>query len=265
LPGGSDQDSWPAAAESLKARALAWTYRPADSVSETQEPWTHGTIYRCAEFPNFSDLNSLRVRGAPAMTPAELYDFAERQLGRYVHRRINFDSSAFAAPHRELFAARGFMTVRLTLMHFEGQRPSSPDPAVREVSYDAVERLRVRWHHEDFGEHDDPTAYLAEARAVHNRLGARTLAILDGADPIAFAGLELGRHELEIAGLYALPQHRGRGLGTRLTRSAIAGTDAEHLWICADEADRPKHLYARLGFRPVLTTEMFLRLLPQAD
>ena len=26
----------------------------------------------------------------------------------------------------------------------------------------------------------------------------------------------------------------------------------EHLWICADDEDRPKQLYTRLGFRPVL-------------
>jgi hypothetical protein len=32
------------------------------------------------------------------------------------------------------------------------------------------------------------------------------------------------------------------------------------IWIAADDEDRPKRLYARLGFRPVITTTMFLRL-----
>jgi hypothetical protein len=34
----------------------------------------------------------------------------------------------------------------------------------------------------------------------------------------------------------------------------------EHLWICADDEDRPKQLYTRLGFRPVLTTTEYARL-----
>jgi ribosomal protein S18 acetylase RimI-like enzyme len=254
-----------AAAAALTSRALAWTYHEPEWMGATEERWAHGTIYRHPEFPNLSDLNSLRVREATTMTAPELFAFAEDKLGRYVHRRIHFDSTAFAAPHREYFAARGFMTFGLTLMHFEGQRPAEPDPAVREVEYDTVAPLRVRWHHEDFGEDDDPTAFHAEGRIVHMRLGERTLAVFDDGQPIAFAGLDLGDDELEIAGLYVVPEHRGHGLGTALTQSALASAGTEYVWICAEEAGRPKHLYARLGFRPVLTTEMFLRLLPQAD
>jgi GNAT superfamily N-acetyltransferase len=252
-------------APELIGRALAWTYHEPERLCPTQEPWAHGTIYRHPEFPNLVDLNMVRVRDAPVMTAPELYSFAERELGRYAHRKIHFDSAAFAAPHRTYFAARGFMTTSLTLMHFEGQRPARPDPAVREVEYSAVAPLRIRWHHEDFGERDDPTAFHAEAETLRTRLGARTLATFDGARPIAFAGLDLGDDELEIAGLYVLPEYRGHGVGTALTQSALAGAGTEHVWICAEEAGRPKHLYARLGFRPVLTTEVFLRLLPQAD
>ncbi len=62
-----------------------------------------------------------------------------------------------------------------------------------------------------------------------------------------------------------LPEYRGRGLGTALTQSALAGAGTEHVWICAEEADRPKHLYSRLGFRPVLTTAVFLRFRPRTD
>jgi GNAT superfamily N-acetyltransferase len=79
--------------------------------------------------------------------------------------------------------------------------------------------------------------------------------------PIGFAAFDLGDDEIEIGGLYVLPAYRGRERGTALARAAIgtAGTP-RHLWICADDEDRPEHLYARLGFRPVLTTTEFLRL-----
>jgi hypothetical protein len=39
-----------------------------------------------------------------------------------------------------------------------------------------------------------------------------------------------------------------------MTRAAIeAAAGARDLWIAADDEDRPKELYARLGFRPVWT------------
>lgn len=249
----------------LRARALDWTYRQAELLCETQDPWAHGTIYRNAEFPDYSDLNFLRIRERTAMTSPELHELAEAELGRYVHRRLQFDSAKAAVRHRSYFAAQGFTTVTLTLMHFEASRPTSPDPAVREVDYDAVEPLRVSWHHEDFGADDDPTAYLADSRAVHVRLGVRTLAIFADGAPVAFADLDLGAEEVELAALYVLPEHRGRGLGTVLARSAIAGVDAEHVWIAADAHGRPRRLYARLGFRPVLTTGTFLRPRPKTD
>ena len=48
---------------------------------------------------------------------------------------------------------------------------------------------------------------------------------------------------------------------TPITAAAIAaGGEAEDLWIVADDEDRAKDLYARLGFRTVWTTIEFLRL-----
>jgi ribosomal protein S18 acetylase RimI-like enzyme len=59
----------------------------------------------------------------------------------------------------------------------------------------------------------------------------------------------------EITQVYVHPEHRGRGLGTAITTAAIeAAGDIEDLWIGADDEDRPKELYERLGFRPVWIT-----------
>lgn len=71
----------------------------------------------------------------------------------------------------------------------------------------------------------------------------------------------------EITQVFVHPGHRGGGRGTAMTRAAIiASRDAEDLWIVADDDDRPKQLYARLGFAPAWTTMEFLRLPdPQAS
>jgi hypothetical protein len=84
------------------------------------------------------------------------------------------------------------------------------DPRVREVDYDTVDPLRRAWQREDFGD-NDPTEYQQQAKAVRTLLGARTLAIFAGAEPIAFAGLDLGEDGAEIGGLYALPARSHNG------------------------------------------------------
>ncbi|HWW90415.1 MAG TPA: hypothetical protein VNY35_06505, partial [Solirubrobacteraceae bacterium] len=54
---------------------------------------------------------------------------------------------------------------------------------------------------------------------------------------------------------------RGGGRGETITRAAIdAAGDVEDLWICADDEDWPKELYARLGFRPVWRSTQFTRM-----
>jgi ribosomal protein S18 acetylase RimI-like enzyme len=65
--------------------------------------------------------------------------------------------------------------------------------------------------------------------------------------------------EVEIGAVYVSPGYRGQGRGTALTQATIrAAGGVTHVWISADDEDRPKHLYARLGFRPVVkTTELW--------
>jgi GNAT superfamily N-acetyltransferase len=61
--------------------------------------------------------------------------------------------------------------------------------------------------------------------------------------------------------VYVRADRRGHGLGTAVTSAAIrSAPPVRDLWITADDEDRPKHLYARLGFRPVTRQLQFLRL-----
>ncbi len=72
---------------------------------------------------------------------------------------------------------------------------------------------------------------------------------------MAFAELEHRDGAAEITGVFVTPARRGDGLGTALTIAAIeAAAAVDDLWIAADDENRPKELYDRLGFRPVLTT-----------
>jgi predicted GNAT family acetyltransferase len=107
----------------------------------------------------------------------------------------------------------------------------------------------------------DPIAHHAEARDVALRCHAQVLAVLESDAPVAIAQLERDGDAAEITQVYVRPEYRGGGRGTTITRGAIyAAGDARDLWIVADDEDRPKQLYARLGFRPAWTAMEFLRL-----
>jgi GNAT superfamily N-acetyltransferase len=244
----------------VAARALAWTRWQRDSICDQIEPWEHGSVLRTPRYPTWFEASLVRVEDDPGMTMAELVAFADRALAGFGHRLISFEVAEAGAALPTEFQAAGWRTHPLVYMHHEGLRPSVDDAQVREVPYDAVEHLRRAWHHEDFPS-QDPTEFHADMREVRLARGDRTLAVHDAGEPIAYAALDSGENQVEVGAVYVLPQYRGGGRGTALTRAAIAAAgDVDDVWICADAEDRPRHLYARLGFRPVLHTMDFLRL-----
>lgn len=223
-------------------------------------PWEHGVVVRAERFPRCFDLNVVRVKGDPRLSVDALIEIGEHALSDLDYRRIDFDEASVAEPLRAEFRRQGFRSTRLVLMRFEGAPVRLTDFPVVEVDYDAVRELRRVWHQEDFPGLDD-SQFEAQAREVRQTLGTRTLAAHQDGEQIAYAALDVGDRGVEIGALYVLPDHRGHGIGTALTLAAIATSHSpENLWICADDEDRPKQLYTRLGFRPVITWTEFLRL-----
>jgi GNAT superfamily N-acetyltransferase len=241
-------------------RARVWTQRARARFCDRVERWDHGVVTCATRFPRYFDLNVVRVHDDPQMTVDELVAFADHALEGLEHRRIDFDRAAVAEPLRDEFHARNFQSVRLVLMRFQGERPSAREFPITEVTYETVDHLRRAWHQEDFPGRDDSEAE-AQAREVRLTLGSRVFALHEDGEPVAFAALDVGDDEAEVAGLYVLRRYRGQGRGTMLTKAAIAAAGGvRDLWICADDQDRPRRLYARLGFRPVVWWTEFLRL-----
>jgi GNAT superfamily N-acetyltransferase len=218
------------------------------------EPWEHGTIVRASRYPTYYDFNLVRVEDEPGMSVPQLIEFADGALSGLDHRRFDFEAVEAGDARRAEFEAAGWKTMRLLWMRHETPPPAGPAIAVEEVAYDAVHDLRVAWHDEDFPG-VDPDSYLPAAREVALGRAARVLAVHEDSAPLAFAQLERdGDDAAEITQVYVHPDHRGGGRGTAMTRAAIeAAAGARDLWIAADDEDRPKELYARLGFRPVWT------------
>jgi GNAT superfamily N-acetyltransferase len=251
-----------AAGVQLSARARAWRRNCLRAVCDVLEPWEHGTVARATRYPSYFGFNLVTVERDPRMAVDQLVAFSERALDGLPHRHIEFESYQAGQALRAGFETLGWRTECVLWMRHEGTAKADPGNhvEVREVPYDRAHRLRVSWHQEDFPG-VDASMHFGSAREVALARNARVLGAGEEARPIAYAQIESGDTGAEISDVYVHPDHRGRGIGTALTRVAIAtALPTSDLWIAADDEDRPKHLYARLGFRPVWREMQFLRL-----
>lgn len=261
---GMAQTSAPAHTDARLRRAYEWRDRTEAAICDEIRPWEHGTVLRASRYPTYYRYNFIRIAADPELGAADLAHVADEALDGLEHRRLDFDwADAGEAVRGELHAA-GWRSMRSILMRHEaGPEPGAVPPgiALEEVPYDDVRALRDSWHAEDF---DQPESdqFHAAAKEVAESHGARVFAVRGGnGEPVAFAQLETTAGAAEIAQVYVLPGHRGSGLGTAITSAAIAAAgDVEDLWISADDEDRPKELYGRLGFRPLWATMEFLLL-----
>ena len=243
----------------VAARARAWRDAAHAAVCDVMEPWSHGTVVRATSRPSYWAFNVVRVEEDPAMSVEELAAFADQALAGLEHRCIDFDLVGAAEPLRAGFEAKGWKAERLVWMRHEAPLPPGPEIVVEEVPYDSVDNLRVAWGLEDFPGLDQGD-YSAHAREISLGRGAQVLAVREDRAPVAFAQLERYGGAAEITHVYVHPEYRGAGRGTAMTRAAVeAAGDVRDLWITADDEDRPKELYARLGFRPAWLTMEFLR------
>ena len=239
--------------------AREWRVAGLRAVCDVIEPWEHGTIYRATGYPSYYDYNVLWVDGAPGLGAGELIGAADEALAGLEHRRIDFERADVAEEVRADLEAAQFEPTRLVWMRHTEPLPPGPPIEVQEVEYDAVLGLREAWHGEDFPDLDTRD-YIANAREVAMTRDVQVLAATEAGEPIGFSQLERADGAAEITQVYVLPEHRGGGRGTAITRAAIeAAGDAAGLWIVADDEDRPKELYRRLGFRPAWTSFEFVR------
>lgn len=228
-------------------------------------PWAHGTVVLATRYPSYYDYNVVRVEDEPSLSAAELAAYADEALAALAHRRLDFDVLAAGEAARAELVALGWRATRLLWMRHEPAAPAAAGgrvqnaPAMRleEVPYEAVLELRLSWDAEDFGAAgaDQREHHRTAGKEVAISRGARVFAVRERDRPIAFVQLERLGSAAEVSQVYVHPEHRGRGLGTALTRAAIdAAGEVGDLWIVADDEDRAKDLYTRLGFRPVWTS-----------
>jgi ribosomal protein S18 acetylase RimI-like enzyme len=248
----------PVVQESAYERALSWRATELAQLCDLVQPWEYGTIWRASRYPKYWACNVVRVERAPAMSAGELVELADEALAGLEHRRIDFDPEPGAV--RGELEALGWRSWRLVLMRHEHDPALTASHHVEEVSYDATRELRIAWHAEEYPGHQLGD-HLNEAAEVARLRQTRAFAVLEEGKPVGYSTLERIGNQAEVAAAYVRSDRRGNGIGTALTLAAIvAGRDYDDLFISADDEDRPKRLYERLGFRRAWTMTEFFRL-----
>jgi ribosomal protein S18 acetylase RimI-like enzyme len=245
--------------DDVARRAKRWRLDDLEAVCDVVEAWEHGTVMKAPRYPTYYDYNVVWVDGDPGLRADELIAVADEHLGEYEHRRLDFASADAGERVRAALAAARWEATRLLWMRHSGELPAGPSTPAEEVDYDAVLPLRRAWHGEDFADLDS-TGYLANARELAMTRDVQVIATREGDELVGYAQVVRADDAAEISQVYVRPEYRGSGRGTAITRAAIeAAGDVGDLWIVADDEDRPKQLYSRLGFRPVWTSIEFLR------
>jgi ribosomal protein S18 acetylase RimI-like enzyme len=236
---------------------LTWKERVCAEV----RPFSSGTVFRSPRHPDIWEYNCIRLDRP--MHAGEMIAAADRELVGCAHRLVEWMipmPDGVAGELRE----RGWIATPLVFMLHGGRVPPEGRGELVEVDYDAVRELRDMWHREDFGEHTETEAFHAQAREVAELAGVRVIAAVEDGRPMGFAQVETHDGGSEVTQVFVRPERRGAALGSALTARAIgvAAKAAPMVWISAERDNRPRRLYERLGFRPVVETGVAILLPP---
>ena len=238
------------------ARIHAFQRWVADTVAERSEPWRFGTHLADDTFPTKYDANFLRVeRSVGDATAAELHAIADERQAGLRHREFVVEDDAEGARLAPGFVALGYDADRLVSMVLrrEPDRAAPPDVRATEADLPTVHPMMVAAGIEDIpGLSRADALLLADYRTVvRDRVGARFFA--GWVDEQVAGGCELYLHEGvgQIENVDTLAAYRNRGVARAYLGAAIDAARADGadlIFLVADDADWPKHLYAKLGF-----------------
>jgi GNAT superfamily N-acetyltransferase len=245
----------PDAESELRAKVLESLRRTLGSLAKEMLPVKHGWVLRTPSLPQVWSLNQFRV--ADALTPADAVVLAEEYQIHQSFRHVVLEDVSAVDENAEQLGA-DWQVNREVLMTLAGGADRDADAnAVIELSEEQGLALMRRWAAEDHPEiSTEGLEQLEEYNRREGRLWSeRRFGVLgDDGNPAAMTKFRSDGSTGWIEDVYTVPEARGRGfartLVTHATRCSIAANN-DVTFIIADDNDWPKHLYAKIGFRPI--------------
>jgi ribosomal protein S18 acetylase RimI-like enzyme len=240
----------------------------------------NATFVRNRDVPSIYDAN--HVRHIRARTPAEIDELLgaiDEEYAHAGHRRFDVDHRTppefVARLLLEGEYARDDALVMLLEGELQGKWPVACDirPQVSDGDWDAYwELLFMDW--QETGRRTGRKGMTEEiARRMWRSKRRRTppvkywLAYV-GERPAAYFNSWEGIEGIgQVEDLFTHPDYRNRGIARALIHHCVResrAAGAGPVVIVADPTDTPKHLYARMGFRPVAVVSHYLRKLEAA-
>jgi GNAT superfamily N-acetyltransferase len=235
------------------------------AAAQRAEPHPLGLMLHDDRLPRVWVHNQLCVTG-PAGDIDDLLGIVDEHYGHLPDSRVVVEDEVEGERLAEGFRARGWTVASTVYMVLREERDREPDAT---LAVDASEERHRDVERRITAEQQraaDPglVEMLLEARAASHRVADECRYVVGVAD-----GEDAGNTTVYVAGDVAqiedvgtLEAFRGRGIARAMVSLAVdlaLESGAEMVWIAADDADWPKELYGKLGFRPVGRTFSFTR------
>jgi GNAT superfamily N-acetyltransferase len=201
-----------------------------------------------------------------AAAAADVLALSEANQPHVPFRHVVAEGDAGSRPLEDPFRAAGWTVDKELVMALtEGPDREVDTRAVIDLSEEQMLALMRRWLIEERpGTSADRLDQVEEYNRREGRLWReRRLGLLDsGGAPAAVTKLRSDGTTAWVEDVYTVPEARGRGYARVLVGHAaeLARSSGHELtFIIADDNDWPKHLYARIGFRPIGLIRTFHR------
>jgi ribosomal protein S18 acetylase RimI-like enzyme len=242
-------------------RALAMERALLAAAAQRSEDHPLGVLLFDAAHPHVWVHNQLHVTG-PAGDIDDLIRVLEDRYGDVGHRRAIVEDEVEGARLAGGFEDRGWKVERHLYMALREPRDREPDAALAaEVSageHQEIERLTMTELSTDAAVRDELIATRGLRREACDR--AHCIAgIVDGrrvGNTIVYVAGDVA----QVEDVTTLSDFRGRGVARSMVSLACdLVSDADLIWLAADDDDWPKELYVKLGFRPIGRVFIFTR------
>jgi GNAT superfamily N-acetyltransferase len=234
------------------------------SLADEMRPIESGWVVRTKSLPLVWTLNQLRI--TESATFADALALAEEHQAYLPFRHVVVEGGANSRLLEDPFRAAGWKVDCEILMALtKGPDREVDTRAVIELSEEQMLTLMRCWLIE---ERPDTSAEGLDQVDEYNRREGRLwrelrFGLLDGDGvPAAITKLRSDGTAAWVEDVYTVPGARGRGYARMLVSHAARlarSSGYELTFIIADDNDWPKHLYARIGFRPIGMIRAFHR------
>ena len=236
-------------------RCLSFLRDHAFRVSHRGPSGRFGTALLRPELPNVWSLNYLFAeRELETVTAQALIDEADELLGSagLNHRKVEvLDGEAGSRLAPEFSRLGWHVEHDLVMPHRRPPDRETDASAVEELDADSLAPTWAEGMRNDFAGKEDVIRQLVEHKRVLGADGARFFGARANGMIAAYCDLYSDGETAQIEAVMTLQRFRNRGLARAVVTGALAAARAEGhdlVFLLADDADWPKHLYDKLGF-----------------